>query len=58
MAALPSGMAPCGKAVPGGTSSSPVEITATRGRRKTGTLAWPAAVSTPISREVSTVPAS
>ena len=42
---------------PGATISSPVETTATSGRRHTSTAARPTAASMPISREVSTWPA-
>ena len=41
---------------PGATISSPVESTATRGRRQTSTQARPTAASMPISREVSSLP--
>ena len=41
---------------PGATISSPVESTATRGRRQTSRRARPTAASMPISREVSSLP--
>ena len=41
---------------PGGTSSSPVESTATFGRRTTSTSAMPQAASMPISRDEMRVP--
>ena len=48
--------APGRSAAPGGTSSSPVESTATRGRRQTSTAPRPTAASMPISRAVRTLP--
>eukprot|EP00047_Mylnosiga_fluctuans_P018474 m.71467 g.71467 ORF g.71467 m.71467 type:complete len:456 (-) comp7635_c0_seq1:636-2003(-) len=45
-------------AAPGSTSSSPVDMTATRGRRSTGTVRMPADSSTPSSLGPSTLPAA
>ncbi len=61
LAAIPaellSGMRAPARGVPGGTSSSPVASTATRGRPWTSTRARPAATSAPTWRAVMCVPA-
>ncbi len=56
MAALLSNTWPGRIGLPGATISSPVENTATRGRRQTGMSARPTAASMPTSRDVSSRP--
>ncbi len=57
IARLESVIRPGDSCSPGGVSSSPVDMTATRGRRTTGTMAWPRLATTPRWAGVSTVPA-